>query len=597
MLRPGGVLVVSVPAPRPARTGSTRSTCTRRAAAPPAALAAARAGDGVRRAAAPPLHRRASSRSCWARRSPSTASRAPGSGCRSSSTSACSSSRVPAAARARRARARAVAPARLHASTTCVPLGPLGYHLDGARPADATGRRAVSARVLFACWPFEGHVFPQLSVALALRERGARGRLLHRPAAASRRSRREGIECFPFDRVQGSWQRVHERERARAAGAAVAAAPARGVPRVAGRDRSRTRSPTCATVMDALAARRDRRRRLDVGPEPDPARGRPIPVALAVDADLRRSSPGRDAPPLGSRARRRRARADRALRAGRRARRRRPARARRPAGGSTRCAPTTAWPPLGCSVNASLRAAAALPRRQRPGARLRPARPAAERALRRPAAVASARAAGDARVARPRCRPTARGCTSPRAPRTTRSRSCCGPPRAGSPAPAFEAILTTGRKRDPTALGRPARPTSTSRDWLSHGELLPRCAALVTTGGAGTMIVGALAAGVPLVDGARPRWDKPDNARRIVEAGVARAAVAAALHAGRPARGRRRGARRPEPTAQRAAVAGGWPPRPGPPARRAASRRLAADPAAGSSRRGGSRPPAGAGRT
>ena len=28
-------------------------------------------------------------------------------------------------------------------------------------------------RVLFACWPFEGHVFPQMSMALALRDRGA----------------------------------------------------------------------------------------------------------------------------------------------------------------------------------------------------------------------------------------------------------------------------------------------------------------------------------------------------------------------------------------------------------------------------------------
>jgi len=30
----------------------------------------------------------------------------------------------------------------------------------------------VSSRFLFASWPFEGHVFPQMSIARALRERG-----------------------------------------------------------------------------------------------------------------------------------------------------------------------------------------------------------------------------------------------------------------------------------------------------------------------------------------------------------------------------------------------------------------------------------------
>ena len=31
----------------------------------------------------------------------------------------------------------------------------------------------MSRRVLFTCWPFEGHVFPLLSIALAAREDGA----------------------------------------------------------------------------------------------------------------------------------------------------------------------------------------------------------------------------------------------------------------------------------------------------------------------------------------------------------------------------------------------------------------------------------------
>jgi len=86
---------------------------------------------------------------------------------------------------------------------------------------------------------------------------------------------------------------------------------------------------------------------------------------------------------------------------------------------------------------------------------------------------------------------------------------------AGAP---FEAILTTGRDRDPVALRLPSAANVHATDWLSHGELLPRCAAIVTTGGAQT-IVSALAAGVPLVV-VPTLWDKPANARRVVAAGV-----------------------------------------------------------------------------
>jgi UDP:flavonoid glycosyltransferase YjiC (YdhE family) len=55
--------------------------------------------------------------------------------------------------------------------------------------------------------------------------------------------------------------------------------------------------------------------------------------------------------------------------------------------------------------------------------------------------------------------------------------------------------------------------------WLSHGDLLPRCRVVVTTGGAHTTI-SALAAGVPMVV-VPTLWDKPENARRLVHAGVA----------------------------------------------------------------------------
>ena len=107
-----------------------------------------------------------------------------------------------------------------------------------------------------------------------------------------------------------------------------------------------------------------------------------------------------------------------------------------------------------------------------------------------------------------------------------------------------------------------AQPRATALDHARRAErprarlAQPRRAAaraaraLVTTGGAGHD------------DGRPPRracrscwcptsWDKPDNALRMVEAGVAVRLAAAALHARGPAGGGRRGARRPELRAQR----------------------------------------------
>jgi MGT family glycosyltransferase len=88
---------------------------------------------------------------------------------------------------------------------------------------------------------------------------------------------------------------------------------------------------------------------------------------------------------------------------------------------------------------------------------------------------------------------------------------------AGEP---VEAILTTGKEdRDPERLGiGPLAPNVHITRWLRHDHLLPRCAAVVTTGGAST-VMGALTAGVPLVV-VPTTWDKPDNARRVVDAEV-----------------------------------------------------------------------------
>ena len=104
---------------------------------------------------------------------------------------------------------------------------------------------------------------------------------------------------------------------------------------------------------------------------------------------------------------------------------------------------------------------------------------------------------------------------------------------AGAP---YEAILTTGRRRAGSISAQ--APNVHVRDWLAHDTLLPRCSALVTTGGAGTTMAG-LRAGLPLVL-VPTSWDKPEIALRMVEAGRGGAGAAAALHAaGAAGRGRR----------------------------------------------------------
>lgn len=83
-----------------------------------------------------------------------------------------------------------------------------------------------------------------------------------------------------------------------------------------------------------------------------------------------------------------------------------------------------------------------------------------------------------------------------------------------------EVILTTGvESRDPAVLGLQSLPENVHvARWVSHEDLLPRCAALVTTGGAATVLA-SLKAGVPLIV-VPTFWDKSDNAQRVVEAGA-----------------------------------------------------------------------------
>jgi UDP:flavonoid glycosyltransferase YjiC (YdhE family) len=87
---------------------------------------------------------------------------------------------------------------------------------------------------------------------------------------------------------------------------------------------------------------------------------------------------------------------------------------------------------------------------------------------------------------------------------------------AGQP---VELVLTTGSHRDPATLGLDTSgPNVHVARWLRHGALLPRCSAIVTVGGKATVLAAA-EAGVPLVV-VPTTWDKPDNARRVTDAGI-----------------------------------------------------------------------------
>ncbi|MBA3945868.1 MAG: glycosyltransferase [Herpetosiphonaceae bacterium] len=80
-------------------------------------------------------------------------------------------------------------------------------------------------------------------------------------------------------------------------------------------------------------------------------------------------------------------------------------------------------------------------------------------------------------------------------------------------------IMTTGGNRAPETLDLgPIAPNVRLVRWVSHSDLLPQTDVLVTTGGAGTIMT-ALQCGVPMVV-IPTEWDKPDNARRVVAAGV-----------------------------------------------------------------------------
>jgi len=84
---------------------------------------------------------------------------------------------------------------------------------------------------------------------------------------------------------------------------------------------------------------------------------------------------------------------------------------------------------------------------------------------------------------------------------------------------AYRVIMTGGVHRDASeSVTTGDGEYVTLRPWVDHDDLLPRCAAMVSTGGAGT-VMAAVLAGIPQIV-VPTAWDKPDNATRVAESVV-----------------------------------------------------------------------------
>ncbi|MGZ4231198.1 MAG: glycosyltransferase [Solirubrobacteraceae bacterium] len=372
----------------------------------------------------------------------------------------------------------------------------------------------MTARVLFACWPFEGHVFPQLSIAAAVRDRGGQAAFYtsdkFRGTVES-----EGLQLFGFDRVAPTWLRVHERERA-----VGGRRQSLRVAHQAFRDWLVESIPSQVEDLSAVIARW----RPDVivtdasmwAPSLVLRESMPIPVALASPL-IMAVIPGPDAPPPGPGL----------------------APAHRPGGRVLqwmlgRAIDTAALPlrrrldqlragyglpPMGCGVNEF---AGRLP--------LYLVLSVPELDLNRRDLPPSVHYVGACTWHPPEPPGTSAWLSRLRSDvpwvHVTEGTSHYQDPfllratargLAGAP---LEVIVTYGRGREleQLRLGSPAANVHLA-PWVSHEALLPECAALVTTGGAGTVMAG-LRAGIPLVI-VPTTWDKPDNARRAAEAGAA----------------------------------------------------------------------------
>jgi MGT family glycosyltransferase len=371
------------------------------------------------------------------------------------------------------------------------------------------------SRFLVTCWPFVSHVLPQMSIASALRERGAEV-AFYTGSAAHGLIEREGFSCFAFRRVDEAAVDRAVRELEVRAGA--------GRPRPRDVRRCFDRwlvDPIADQVADLCDVIEDWRPDALVcdlsmwGPIVILSETTTIPVALS-STFMGPLMPARDAPPPGVGlaspkgpvtraaawaaaratdlvARRLRARVD-GLRA------------------------VHGLPPMGCPVNAHM---GRLPLTLIPCIR--------ELDYGRRDVPASVHYVGPCLWHPPARAETTRWLDQ--LPDRRPWVHVCAPTMAGGDPfvlraatlglsrSAVEVIGTLGGHAAPEDLGPEARaPNVHLAEWVSHAELLPRCAAVVTSGGTGT-IMAALTAGVPLVV-VPTTWDKPDNAQRVVEAGV-----------------------------------------------------------------------------
>ena len=82
-----------------------------------------------------------------------------------------------------------------------------------------------------------------------------------------------------------------------------------------------------------------------------------------------------------------------------------------------------------------------------------------------------------------------------------------------------EVIMSTGKHRNPAELDLgPLAPNIRVEQFVPHSDLFPVTDVVISTGGAGTVLT-ALLAGVPLII-VPTAWDLPENAQRVVEAGA-----------------------------------------------------------------------------
>ena len=352
-------------------------------------------------------------------------------------------------------------------------------------------------RVLLACWPFEGHVFPQMSMAIALRDRGAEV-AFYTDGSKRELIEGEGFEVLPFDRVAPAWERVHGRDRGtggRREGLALLRAARQWI--------VGSIPAQVADLQDAIARWRPEVIGAEAsmwGPLLVLSELGPVPVGL-VSPLIGAQVPGAAGSPARRLAARARTLATVPLR-----RRIDNIRARYDLA------------PMGCSVNAyfgrlPLYLVLSVPeldgeRDDLPltvhyvgACQWHPPEP--------PGTVAWLDGL-------PHERPWVHVTEGTSRFQDHFLLGAAADGLAGAP---LEAILTTGHGLDALEVGIATNaPNVHVTKWLSHDVLLPRCAAVVTTGGMGT-VMAALRAGVPLVV-VPTGWDKPANARRVVAAGV-----------------------------------------------------------------------------